>query len=131
MKTTNAILQAARARLASGWTQHTEARDIFGRPVSPLDKRAVCWCPIGAIKACAKPEIDLDWGAHFQHPALFALSEQMRDEFRQVMKERPLPVHLYLDLPVVSAFNDLNRMTQATVLEMFDRAIYATEIRPL
>ena len=31
------------------WTQGESARDVAGRPVSPLDPSAVCWCAEGAV----------------------------------------------------------------------------------
>lgn len=41
------------------WGRHHVAADIFGRPISPYDKDAVCWCAIGALN---RARLDLGYG---------------------------------------------------------------------
>ncbi len=45
------VLIRARARIEDPqhWTQGWQARDKFGSPVPTRSRRAVRWCPIGAV----------------------------------------------------------------------------------
>jgi hypothetical protein len=35
------------------WTKNNHAKDNEGHSVTPLDKSAICWCVVGAIKCFA------------------------------------------------------------------------------
>lgn len=37
--------------LKKGWVQRVWARDAFGQEIPPIDRSAVCYCAVGAIKA--------------------------------------------------------------------------------
>lgn len=45
------ILGRAAARVASGHTKRASARDASGCKVNSYSRKAVCWCPAGAIEA--------------------------------------------------------------------------------
>jgi hypothetical protein len=47
------LLREAGDRVASGWSQGTEARALDGRPVDVLDADAVCWSLLGALQGAA------------------------------------------------------------------------------
>lgn len=42
------------------WTQHAMARKVGGEIVFPNDKRAACWCAMGAIEKCYEHPADQD-----------------------------------------------------------------------
>ncbi len=45
---------------STDWTQHTDARDKDGNPVSALDAAAACFCGVGALKRAAGREFDVN-----------------------------------------------------------------------
>jgi hypothetical protein len=47
------LLRDASDRVASGWSQGTEARALDGRPVDVLDPDAVSWSLLGALQSAA------------------------------------------------------------------------------
>lgn len=88
------------------WTTGVPARDRRGRPVRSTDRRAVCWCGIGAVKVAA---------ARLNGPPVGAL-----DALRQAAH----------DSDGVTNITDVNdRRTGSPVerhrrvLDMYDRAI--------
>lgn len=89
------ILIRARALVARGWTQRTNARDETGRPTDPRGPDAVCWCLSGAVHRVAP--------------------DAARHAYQLLCKA--------LDSPWAVDWNDTPGRTQAEVLELFDRAI--------
>lgn len=51
------LLKAARAKIADPkhWTRYRLARNARGNEVRPTNKRAVCWCAHGALRAVGIP----------------------------------------------------------------------------
>ncbi len=45
------VLRGTREKLAQGWTKGATARDCNGKPVSPTEPTAACWCVYGAAIA--------------------------------------------------------------------------------
>jgi hypothetical protein len=48
------LLDYARRLIATGWTQHADARDTNNTAVHPWDKHAVSWSLIGALVAAVE-----------------------------------------------------------------------------
>jgi hypothetical protein len=55
-----ALLIRARALVARGWCQETNARNFLGFRVSPYSRWATSWCPSGAIRAARAGASGLD-----------------------------------------------------------------------
>lgn len=98
------ILRAARAKVAQGWTQGADGRDIDGRPSYMSGEPATCWCVSGAIHSVSR--------AHWYDPFV-AL-----DCFRKAAG---------CHCEGIADWNDAHGRTQAEVLAAFDRAIELAE----
>lgn len=59
------------------WTQHSEARDVAGDDVTPLDGDAVCWCVFGAIQKVSKT---VRWTDAVSFPLTKALDQELGGE---------------------------------------------------
>jgi hypothetical protein len=65
-----AILRLARKLIEKprAWTKGAPAKDKRGEFVSPMDKRAVCWCALGAVERIARAigsKSDVENSAHY------------------------------------------------------------------
>lgn len=94
-------LVAARALVATGWTQGASALTVNGTETSPRASNAVCWCSVGAI-----------FGG-MQH----ASPDDEAQRFH-LAKKALLPGG-----DPLSQWNDAPGRTQAEVIALFDRAI--------
>jgi hypothetical protein len=102
---TAAVLRAARAKVAQGFTQHAFGRNALGAAldVEEASRTGVCWCTLGALNAS---------GA-----MLFSIpGDRARQALRKVVGVYNL-----------GDWNDAPGRTQAEVLAAFDRAIAAEE----
>lgn len=95
------LLTDARDYIECGWTQETDARDVYGYECSPDDPAAQCWCLSGA----------LIMAAHGDDLLYCRAVDYLKDELA-------LPE----DVLIVD-WNDVATRTQADVLELLDRAI--------
>ncbi len=90
------VLERARRRIASGWTQEVAARDVSGKPVSYDAIEATRWCAIAAVW------VDGDkCAANFLREAL---------KKRRVGKD-------------IATWNDAPGRKRAEVVKLFDDAI--------
>ena len=102
MTTTTTVLVAARAKIASGWTQGAMARDADGEPCSVMAVKAVAWCSDGAVKYAA--EDDAAWWEALKR---LSAAAGLRDSNELII------------------WQDVAERTHAEMLELFDRAIAA------
>ena len=100
------LIKAARKLLADEkrWTKDCYARDAQGRECRPTDKRAKCWCILGALWHC---ETRVK-GKPFAYSAAIALIEQ------ELLKRG------YIEIP---AFNDKENTTHEDVIKLLDDVI--------
>lgn len=102
---TRDVLRKARGYIEQGWTQGAYARDDAFEPVEFNNRRAVCFCAVGAVSRAAH---DLGTGSAGSEAALEELSGHCADE-------------MYAD--VLHEHNDKVLNSQAEALAWFDRAI--------
>ena len=112
------LLTEARALIERGWTQGASARDKNGDVVSVASVRAVCWCPLGAIRSVTR---GLDNAA--------VLDQNLRARFTLAC-----PVYINHSASYsgaawfsIAAWNDEHTTTQDDVLSAFTKAIHDAE----
>lgn len=100
------LIKAARKLLANEkrWTKDYYARDAQGRECSPTDKRAKCWCILGAVWNC---ETRVK-ATYLAYSAAIALIEQ------ELLKRG------YTNIP---NFNDEWNTTHKDVINLLDEVI--------
>ena len=107
------FLEAARDRIALGWTQEFYARTEDGRKCSPINAQAVCWCTLGAIAPLhACPTQALDDGEAYARKAMKAIFEDLGFSFSHGSFKNQ-----------ISAWNDNPYRTQQEVIALFDRML--------
>ncbi len=114
---TSEVLQAAKAKVESGWTQGTAARNAAGITCNAYDDDARSWCALGAIAAVTPPACL----ANNQTDEIFQLRYQVQDDL-----VRPLNLPSSLCFP---AWNDAPGRKQEEVVALFDKAIALALIR--
>ena len=116
MSQTAHLLTEARALIQRGWTQGASARNKSGDVVAAIAVRAVCWCPLGAIRRVTS---GLDNAASLERDLKGRVSNAIPDA-------EPHPSDGLGTYPTsIAAWNDKQATTQDDVLSAFTKAIHA------
>ena len=109
------MLRKARAKIAMpcAWTQRASARAVDGSSVWPGDRRAVCWCALGALR-----QVEIEAGFERRPDA-----PDDEDPWVVLSRHSPHP------LEGVAAYNDAPATTHDDIMDLYDRAIAAEESR--
>ncbi|HEX6215269.1 MAG TPA: hypothetical protein VFZ38_10645 [Vicinamibacterales bacterium] len=99
------LIEARRLIAEKGWTQGTWARDENNVRCDTIDKAAVCFCGLGAIRAAAN------------HPAADPIRDKIFIWQAEEFLNEASKVSDYVK------FNDTPGRTREEVLAVFDRAI--------
>lgn len=119
------ILTRARELIADPehWTKHTLARNPDGKPISPFNPAATCWCAEGAlVRAVAEHTNQLDELASMYE------DEAIEATFGSVYYKAGNLLHEFVTTPYGGYidFNDDEDTTHAAILGLFDAAIAAS-----
>lgn len=115
------LLIKAKAVIAdpTKWTQGVMARDAEGRPVGFSDKKADCFCAVGAVNVAAlKAHAEVTEEVTYI-PAIGAIRALNR-----AASQRSAPFTL------IEEFNDMGTTTHAAIMAVFDKAIASCESAP-
>ena len=118
MSQTAHLLTEARALIERGWTQGASARNKSGHVVAAIAVRAVCWCPLGAIRR-------VTYGLH--HAASLELDLRHRVSHAIPDAEPDWTDGLCTYPKSIAGWNDKQATTQDDVLSAFTKAIHAAE----
>ena len=102
------LLEFGVERLKKGWTQEEMAMNKAGKPVSPTEPEAVCWCALGCIQEPGNQLVRLD--------AQLALSDTFQAEGYSAPNTME-PFHF------IAWVNDLEAMYSWRMIELFRKTI--------
>ena len=117
MSATHSILVQAKARISDPAKRTTGAfaRDVEGEKVLAWDKRATCWCTVGALHATTMPNRKYKEAIHEATKALTKLN---------IATHKVEGIKVPKDLNAAVFVNDHG--THEQVMQMFDLAIKDT-----